>query len=200
MQVNESNYGEFSSPNIPSCPSDATFRPKCTVHMLRWSLKHLFDILQDYILPKCSFCKHINETSRGEVEEFPEMVGNLTTRLVPSSCVSIHYIKRSLLLPTIVFFTIDIIISFQRKLFAAISNLSTPCNVVYELHQRLENLTLWQDISLSSINNSFPEVTEVIERLRGSVLPITAQALVSDCTNCRSDYCSTVKVVLPQLI
>ena len=68
---------------------------------------------------------------------------------------------------------------FQIRVFAEAQVVlpNDHCDVPYELQRRLENLTAWQNISLSLLNNS--TITEMIETLRSSILPSTEIALVS---------------------
>ena len=54
-------------------------------------------------------------------------------------------------------------------------------NDTYTLQERLQNLTLWMNDTLPSLNSSLPEMEILVETMSARILPATAKSLVSVC-------------------
>ena len=71
--------------------------------------------------------------------------------------------------------TLDISIVLQHHTYSHPSD----CDNVFELQGRVESLTQWMNTSLSSLNDSFPNLEMLVERLSVAVLPEIRKSLVS---------------------
>ena len=69
----------------------------------------------------------------------------------------------------------DILIILQPHTYPRPSD----CDNVFELQGRVESLTQWMNASLSSLNDSFPNLEMLVERLSVAVLPEIRKSLVS---------------------
>ena len=69
----------------------------------------------------------------------------------------------------------DISIVLQHHTYSHPSN----CDNVFELQGRMESLTQWMNASLSSLNDSFPNLEMLVERLSVAVFPEIRKSLVS---------------------